>query len=337
MKLHQALIVATLSLSVLVGDTYAQDSDKRMFGNGRFLKKMRDDIFGTKPKKDSPAPYQSRNSTPKRNPLSLSVKGKGNVPTPALPSDGQRPAAIDSKSTYQHRSPQSQAKRSLAANSKSAQYQKPTTIRNKPQARPTQNSTLSPQVIESVTRSGKKQTLAFGMLLETRGENLVVTNIDPNGNANKAGIRKGDMILGAGGLELGSMLEFNEITDVLRSGDQLEFVVSRSGKKDKKLILFGEAPDMTPKEVAQSNGTSPSNAVGTGAARRSANLNQYQIAPASNNMHSVIESSGNQFAPKQTYQPKNPAIGSGRRVTDQQIEALESASVRGETILNVPN
>ena len=54
MKLHQALVVATMSLSVLAGNTSAQDSGLK-FGKGRLLKKMRDDIFGSKPKFELPS------------------------------------------------------------------------------------------------------------------------------------------------------------------------------------------------------------------------------------------------------------------------------------------
>lgn len=328
MKLHQALIVATLSLSVLVGDTFAQEKDRRMFGNGRFLKKMRDDIFGSKPK---PTPAYDASATAARKAVASSKK---NVPTPALPAAGNRPTPIDTQSTYKYKAPQlqsqpSQPKKSVANNAQPVRYKNATRTSSPAKA------SVSPKAIEDVTQSAKKQTLAFGMLLQTRGKDLVVTQIDPAGNANKAGVRKGDTILGAGGIDFGSMLEFNEITDVLQDGDQLEFVVSHGGKKAKKLILFGEAPDMTTREVVQSKSSSNSARTASKPAANRSNLNQYQLAPVNTSMHSVIESPTNQVVPASREQ--NWRYNSGRRATDKQIEALESASVRGETILNVPN
>lgn len=80
------------------------------------------------------------------------------------------------------------------------------------------------------------------MLLELRAKKLVVTQLNPRGNAHEAGIRKGDVVIDAGGMELGSLDEFNEVADILGQGDQLEFEITRRGKKEKVLIQFGTAP-----------------------------------------------------------------------------------------------
>jgi len=341
MKLQQALVVATLSLTVFAGDTYAQDGPA--FGRGRILKKMRDDILGVMPKFRAPS-SKSNPTTASRS--SFSIPSKSNVPTPALPSEGARPATVDSKAIHSYRVPQAnQKKSSLANGSGSTQYETYKTANPSKTVRPSNSkstaamSTITPEAIASVTQSAKKQSLAFGMLLKTRGDDLVVTQVNPNGNASKAGVRKGDLILGAGGIEFGSMMEFNQITDVLRDGDQLEFLVGQAGKESKKLIAFGKIPDMTPREIAHSSspGITTSSNPQTATPRSASTLNQYELVSPNTTMHSVINSGVDQVSPAQTSKASDTwKYTSGRRKVDQ-VKALEAAAARGETILNVPN
>ena len=339
MKLHQALIVATLSLSVLVGNTSAQDSDGLKFGKGRLLKKMHNDIFGSKPKLKLPSFKKPQAATTAKKGFSL--PGMAKTPTPALPTVGNRPTPINGQSAHKYKTQPIPKPYTIKGKSPIQTARKPSVspaIKTSPAIKRSTaaKTSITPEAIQSVTRSAKKPTLAFGMLLQTQGENLVVNSVDPAGNANKSGIRKGDVIVGAGGIDFGSMYEFNEISSGLESGDQLEFVVSKSGKKAKTLIQFGDTPDVT--SVAQS--TSP-NATAKGPERTAttrnrsgSNLSHYQIAPTNSSMHSVIESSETQAAPQKSSQ-QSWNYSSGRR--KQQVKAIESAAVRGDTILNLPN
>ena len=348
MKLHQALVVATLSLSVLAGNTSAQDSGLK-FGKGRLLKKMRDDIFGSKPKFELPS---LKPKTTAKKTLPLPFTGNAKVPTPALPTAGNRPTPLDAQSAHNYKTPTSKqytirSKDTLKTSGKaSTPSVTPRTAVPRTAVAPrtatvpsravASKSTVTPQAIQNVKRSAKKPTLAFGMSLETQGKNLVVTNVDPAGNASKSGVRKGDTIVGAGGINFGSMYEFNEITDALQDGDQLEFVVNQGGKKATKLIAFGEVPATDTRLAAQPARSNTAASVPARTAttrnRTGSNLSQYQIAPAHSSMHSVIEAKGTQLAPAQQQSWK---YNSGRRNT--QVKAIESATTRGETILNLPN
>jgi hypothetical protein len=208
MKFHQLLMVAVLATTVLCGSAAAEYQD-RMFGNGRFLRRLRDDITGNStPKK--PTPVKSSAKQPKSKaptPIRKPSSAKSKVPTPIVGS-----GKVSTSKTRTNKSPAS------------------------PIAGPS-------SATNQAKRSTKKSTIGFGMLLETRGEAIVVTQVASKGNASDAGIKAGDVIQGAGGVDLTSLEEFNEISTILGQGDQLEFNVVRRGKKKDILIQFGTAPD----------------------------------------------------------------------------------------------
>lgn len=234
MKIHQfAMIIATV---VMLGGTVMADEkpDDRLFGNGRFLRRIRSELTGRpEPTKPQPGKPPARS-----NPLDPRAK----VPTPAARPGANSPAPARSNGNL------------IAPKLPPATRLTPPSINgNRPKtigsglanpnsaargAEPTPTSTL----VGDAEKSSQKPTLGFGMLLQKRGEELVVAQLDPRGNAVEAGVRGGDVIVGAGGVALSSMNEFNEITDILQNGDQLEFEIARRGKKDKMLIQFGEAP-----------------------------------------------------------------------------------------------
>ena len=203
MKLHQALIVATLSLSVLVGNTSAQDSDGLKFGKGRLLKKMHNDIFGAKPKLKLPSlPSFKKPQAPTFAKKGFTLPGTAKTPTPALPTVGNRPTPISGQSAHKYKTQPTPKPYTIKGKSPIQTARKPSTsntIKTSTAAR----TSITPKAIQSVTRSAKKPSLAFGMLLQTQGENLVVASVDPAGNANKSGVRKGDVIVGAGGINFG--------------------------------------------------------------------------------------------------------------------------------------
>lgn len=340
MKLQQALLVTALSVSIFVGHTSAQESDGPAFGKGRLLKKMRDDIFSIKKPKFKFPSFKS-SSTPTQPKLKFPAPGQSRVPTPALPSASSRPASLDT-AAYRHpiqpaqTQPAQSPEKSFSGGSNSTQYKTPSS----PAA--VAKTKLTPTAIENVTRSAKKQSQAFGMLLETQGQDLVVTQLNPAGNASKAGVRKGDRIIGVGGLELDSMLAFNEITDVLKDGDSLEFLVDQAGKESKKIVLFGKAPEVVTRDFVQPSKFSPpaNRTARKPVAPITSNLNQYELVAPDNTMRSVIESPQTQSVPsvqKTNSIPQPWKYNSGRRNTDKQIQALKSAAERGETILNLPN
>ncbi|MFK7766539.1 MAG: PDZ domain-containing protein [Mariniblastus sp.] len=226
MKLQVLMMVALLTSVIGSTVTAAPPQDDRMFGGGRFLRRLtgRSEEPQPKPKsaqpkkaapKSSARPGSGKAPTPARKP--------GSAPTPAKPSTTNRPTSMN-------RTPNRLPKPATNPNARVGSGVK-STIGDA-------ETNLPP----ASTRSAKKPTMGFGMLIETRGKDMIVTQIDPKGNAQDAGVRRGDIVLAAGGVDLESIDEFNGITEILGQGDQLEFKISRRGKTEKKLIQFGEPP-----------------------------------------------------------------------------------------------
>ena len=95
------------------------------------------------------------------------------------------------------------------------------------------------------------------MLVQLRGEQLFVTQIDPKGNSAMAGIRPGDQLVSGGGIEFESLSDFNGIADVLSDGDQLELEVARSGREKKLMVQFGESKEAAAGELEISYENAP--------------------------------------------------------------------------------
>jgi C-terminal processing protease CtpA/Prc len=115
---------------------------------------------------------------------------------------------------------------------------------------------------QQATRNAKKR--GFGMLVEVdKNEKLVVSQVDSNGNAVAAGIRRGDFITQLGGVDLGSLDEFKEIGKVLGEGDEMDLQISRRGQKKDVKVQYGEIPEIkqTEEQTADdANPVSPTNA-----------------------------------------------------------------------------
>lgn len=95
------------------------------------------------------------------------------------------------------------------------------------------------------------------MQLELKSDKFIVSKVDSRGNAQKAGIKRGDVILSAGGVELSSVEEFIEITKILGQGDQIELQVEQRGKEKDVVIQFGQVPK--PDEITRVSPTKTKN------------------------------------------------------------------------------
>ncbi len=83
----------------------------------------------------------------------------------------------------------------------------------------------------------------FGMTIAESGEKFIIKRIDPRGNAAKAGLKRGDVIVNIGGAPIQVVEEYEAIGKAMKGGDRVEFEVSRRGGKPEKLNLqFGEVP-----------------------------------------------------------------------------------------------
>lgn len=211
MKLYQILVIAILSTSVLYGSAAAEYQEDRVFGNGRFLRRLRGETKKPEPKsksKDSKS-SSSRNKQAEsrgKSPTPASRRSKGKSPTPAVRQTGGRVPTP--------------AKRSVAKS----------------------GTTSNTKAKKSSAKS--KDSTGFGMQLVMKSEKLVVSKIDSRGNAREAGVKKGDVILEAGGAKIGSVEELAEISKILGEGDQLEFQTDRRGKENTVLIQYGTAPEV---------------------------------------------------------------------------------------------
>ena len=124
-----------------------------------------------------------------------------------------------------------------------------------------------------------------------------MAQVAAGGNAAEAGLRRGDVLVEAGGVELTSIEEFEEIAKILGAGDQLELKVARSGRTGKVMLQHGQQPTLEDVDNATVN-------VQTGSGTRSqrqrpaSTPNRYQddfsfVPPADDSsgsgMQSVIE------------------------------------------------
>ena len=224
-RLPRVLSILTLALITIASDVQIQrvqaQQDDRVFGGGRFLKRIRDEINNAAKSKAEKNKREkadkAKKAEAKKQPTPASRNGNtfGLNRTP-MPSTNNRPLAAREQDRSNDFDPYPNR-----------------------QSRQLDISRLP----AGITRSAPAPTLGFGMLVTQKGDRLVVSQLDPKGNARKAGIKVGDEIVSGGGVEFTSVEEFNEISDILKAGDQLEFEISRRGKGDKLMISFGEDED----------------------------------------------------------------------------------------------
>lgn len=238
-------VMLTIAFSMLLSDlgtgsVWAQQS-KRLIGGGRILRKIRSEVFGIDPqsKKSSAKTNEKSNSKTKSSKGSSKGKTAAKQPTLAVrpqasPSRVAQPTPAIRPTRTPDRNGNDRDNAFAARLPKQADISKsrPLIAGQPPQRDPSK-----------VTRSTPAPTLGFGMLVEARGDEIVVAKIDPKGNAKEAGIKRGDVIIRGGGIDFGSVDEFNQVAEILKDGDQLEFEVERRGKEETVLILFGEAPE----------------------------------------------------------------------------------------------
>ncbi len=223
MKQQPILIAIALTTTIFCGSVLcncvtADTPDDRLFGNGRFLRRLRDDVVGKS--KSDPKKKDEAKKPAKADPRSGAANSNDASPTPAkrtakrAPTPAVRPPATNPSQSKMPAARSPYAPRSAAV----------------------------PAKVD--TRKDSKQTsVGFGMQIESKNDQLIVTKTDSKGNAAEAGVRKGDVVVMVGGVEIGSIEELEEITKILGNGDQLEFEIARRGKKEKVLIQFGEAPE----------------------------------------------------------------------------------------------
>lgn len=217
MKLHKIILVMAIAVITLLGDNMAAHG--QLFGNGRFLKRLRGESVSPKPSASpTKAKAPKKSATPKKS---------------AAPSKSATPEPTPAKSKFPTRSDAFYGNKKRADKNEIGTGTANTGTRRAP----------SMQVPDVATKSSRESTIGFGMFVEDVKGKLVVTDIDRKGNAAKKDIKKGDVLIGVGGVEITNLNEYNEITGILKDGDQIEMQFSRRGKEmDKKIVQLGESP-----------------------------------------------------------------------------------------------
>lgn len=198
------------------------DAQEKMFGNGRFLKRVFNDLV--------PQSASSKLPTPVPAVKKVKEQPKSQQPTPVRrPSLGTKPSLAN------------QAVRPRTADPRSIQPDR--TEVNRAAVNRLPKSTAVADADGLPTRSSAKATLGFGMLVTTRNEKLYVAQLAPKGNAATAGVRIGDRLVAGGGIEFESLADYNGVGDILEDGDQLEFELERGGREKEMMIVYGKATE----------------------------------------------------------------------------------------------
>lgn len=250
-------------------------------------------------------------------------------PQPKQPTPATKPKQAAQKGPTPAIRPNSQGRsQSSAANHQGSQHRSTAAQQADPQ-RPT------------VVKSGQD---GFGMaVVLDKSENLVVAQVAAGGNAAEAGLRRGDVLVEAGGVELTSIEEFEQIAKILGAGDQLELKVARGGRTGKVMLQHGQPPTLEDVD----NGNANVQADATTRSRReqrASTSNRYQddfsfVPPADDSsgsgMQSVIELATGSARPISTQkpalsqlqsnyrpQPQRTLQQAGTQQQQQQIQAL---------------
>jgi membrane-associated protease RseP (regulator of RpoE activity) len=159
----------------------------------------------------------------------------------------------------------------------------------------------------------------FGMaIVVDKNENLVVAQVSANGNAAEAGIRRGDVLVEAGGVELTSIEEFEEIEKILGAGDQVELKVARNGRAAKVMLQHGQAPSLEDVENGKVGAQANTASRSQGYQPSSSSREDFSFVPpsdenGSSSMRSVIDRPAAPVRPVSTQKPALSQLQSNYR------------------------
>ena len=195
-----------LSSALSTAEARADNPFEKLIPRGKLLKMLKDEITGESDAADSK--QQAREARPRT----------GKAPTPVT------------------RTPDSNASRS--------RQPMPSPAKGGPQLRSVVTRPLPPMQAQPNALTARnvsaKATQGFGMTVsQSKNDQLIVTGVDPNGNAASAGFRPGDQLIAMGGGKLSALEEYEQISKTLGQGDQVEIGFVRRGKNLKSLLQYG--------------------------------------------------------------------------------------------------
>jgi len=242
MRITQAFTAVVMTATLFSLSSFADDPFEGI-GKGRLLKKFRDDLFGKPEQPSRPQPPTQKSTaapTPASPRSAAQVAQKpSNMAQPNLPGRSNPAGQRSNSNANRQSTADAHSRQQLPASQSRSNSPIPASKLN------TQNTQAASAEPLNATRTSALATQGLGMLIETKDEkSFYVTQLDRKGNAAKAGVQRGDMVLKVGGTPLVSIEELDEVCKILSPGDQLEFEISQHGRKNTVLVQFGEAKEL---------------------------------------------------------------------------------------------
>ncbi len=256
--LRQATFAILLLAVVLPSATEAQ------IGRGRLLRKLQNDLFGNpqqtqqqkqqKQQQQKALAEKQRLEAQKRAQLEAQRRAQYN--SQRRPQTGQRqPTPIQTGQVRPNTAP---TQRTQQGN-----YQRQVAT----PSRTEQKRFLQPPSANQNSRTSSKSTskpakrIGFGIRLAEKGDKLYVAEVAPKGNGAEAGLKRGDQIIGIGGVDVETEKAFDEIAEILNDGDNIEIAFRRNGRVDEIQVAYGEfaAEDVEGEISTENNSSSNAN------------------------------------------------------------------------------
>jgi hypothetical protein len=255
-------IYCLLIAALIVG--FTADLAPAQIGRGRLLKKMRDDLFGSP--EDRVREEAAKRAAEQKRQAAAQQKAQleaqrraqaGRQPTPVNQTQNRNPTQnrnLTAQQRYQEqqrllqqqRAQQQQLSQQQRAQQLQAQQrrQQATSSRNR--------SAASQEPTRNTDRRAAPKRQGFGMATVEKGDKLFVAEIIRGGNADEAGLKRGDQIVGIGGVEVENEESFEEIAEILNAGDNIEIAFKRRGRTDEVQVGYGNSPEaeMGEQEIA---------------------------------------------------------------------------------------
>lgn len=228
-------------------------------------------------------------------------------PEPKEPTPATKPNANQKGPTPAVRPTGQQRPHPQATNNRGSQQQRPQANRQSQPKRPT-------------TASSGADGFGMAVVIDKK-DNIIVAQVSPKGNAAEAGLQRGDVIVEAGGVELTSIEEYQEIAKMLSAGDQLDLKVARRGKPSTVTLQYGQPPSLEDVEVGEVNSKTGNASAGSKSPRTSSAASGYRndfsfVPPADDDsrpgMRSVVERSAAPVHPASTQQRAMGQLRSNR-------------------------
>lgn len=219
MKINHSVILS-LILVFLAGPCLAtpQDDD-RLFGQGRFLRRIRERFSGPQyPPKPPPTAgdFLASSKRDSRSSGRYSTKPSKKDDRQAGRSDWSSDRDRSDAETRNRKSKRSKQEQTAKESKKKTNEHKLIVLR-------------SPDRVDD---SG------FGMELILSRDRMIVGAVQSGGSAEEAGIREGDELNSVGGAAIETVRDFDEIASLLKAGDRVEFGMVRKKKSRDVVVEF---------------------------------------------------------------------------------------------------